>query len=215
MRVPLPLVISLSAGAFICAVGALIMLDRHRAATNPATPSIADAALTIPEFELTDQDGRTVTHARLDGELTLVGFIFTNCPGLCPMMTSTMAEAQARLADTPMRLASFSLDAERDTPLAMREFGERFGADFSTWTFLTGSTETTRRLVRDGLQLIVEDEDENQVPTTDGDTMANVLHPTRLVLVGPDRSVVGFYSVSHVSELDRLEADVRARLGGS
>ncbi|MGP1272505.1 MAG: SCO family protein [Phycisphaerales bacterium] len=208
MRVPVPLVISLAAGACVCSVGALVMLDHHRARTAP--PTLAEADLEITPFDLVDQDGQPRNESVLDGELTLVGFIFTNCPGLCPMMTMTMAEAQGRLADTPMRLASFSLDAERDTPEALRAFGVRFGADFRRWTFLTGDTETTRRIVREGLKLVVEDEQDNQVPTADGGTMANVLHPTRLMLVGPDRSILGFYSVSHVSELDRLELDVRS-----
>lgn len=166
--------------------------------------------LIIPAFTLIDQDGEPVDQSILDGRLTLAGFIFTNCPGLCPMMTSVMAQAQQRLADTPLRLVSFGLDAERDTPEAMLAFGERFGADFSTWTFATGNTDESRRIIRDGLRLVVEDEAGNQVPTAGGGTMANILHPTRLVLIGPDRRVVGFYSVSEASELDRLEANVRA-----
>ena len=60
--------------------------------------------------------------------------------------------------------------------------------------------------------LIVEDEDQNQVPTDDGGTMPNILHPTRMILIGPDRSVLGFYTVSDISGVESLEADVRALL---
>ncbi|MEM8756623.1 MAG: SCO family protein [Planctomycetota bacterium] len=208
MKVPLPLLISLSAGAVVCAVGAMIMLDRHRSAV-PET-SAADLDLNIPEFDLIDHNGFPTDESVLDGRLTLAAFIFTNCPGLCPLMTSTMAQAQDRLRDTDLRFASFSLDAERDTPEALRDFAAAHSADLTNWSMLTGNTETSRRLIRDGLRLIVEDEPENQVPTADGSTMANVLHPTRMILVGPDRRVLGFYSVSNVAELDRLEADVRS-----
>ncbi|MEM1072273.1 MAG: SCO family protein [Planctomycetota bacterium] len=208
----MPLVVSLAAGGLVCAIGAMMLLDGHQRRTS--VPTAANMGLQIPAFDLLDQNGRPADESLLDGELTLAGFIFTNCPGLCPMMTSVMAEAQNRLADTPMRLVSFSLDAERDTPIAMKAFGERFGASFVNWTFLTGSTEVTRSIVRDGLRLVVEDEDENQVPTSDGGTMANVLHPTRMILIGPDRGVLGFYSVSNPAELDRLEKDVRALVGG-
>lgn len=206
MRIPPPAIISLCIGCLVCAVGAGIMLDRAKE-RDPLSPELE---LSIPEFSLIDQDGTPVDQSILDGRFTLAGFIFTNCPGLCPMMTTVMAEAQQRLADTPLRFVSFGLDAARDTPEAMRAFGERFGADFRTWTFATGNSEESRRIIRDGLKLVVEDEDDNQVLTAGGGTMANILHPTRLVLIGPDRRVLGFYSVSESSELDRLEADVRA-----
>ncbi|MEL7482843.1 MAG: SCO family protein [Planctomycetota bacterium] len=160
-----------------------------------------------------DQSGEPVDATVLDGSYTIAGFIFTNCPGLCPMMTMTMAEAQDQLRDTPVRLISFSLDAERDTPEAMRAFGERHGADFSNWSFVTGDTAETRRIVAEDLRLVVDDEQDNQVPTTDGDTMANILHPTRMILIGPDRSVLGFYSVSDVAGLNAVVADVRSLFG--
>jgi protein SCO1/2 len=209
VRVPLPALISACLGGMCCAVGAMYMLQRA-APRDERRASAVQLDLQIPPFSLIDQDGQPQDQSLLEGELTLVSFVFTNCPGLCPIMTSTAAEAQRRLSDTGLRLASFSLDAERDSPEAMRAFAERHGADLSNWVLLTGDTLATRRIVAEGLRLIVQDETQNQVPVAGGGTMPNILHPTRLVLVGPDRRVLGFYSVSDVSELDRLEADVRA-----
>jgi protein SCO1/2 len=94
-----------------------------------------------PPFALTDQDGRPVALADLRGHALLVDFIFTNCPGPCPLQTALHAqvldavppEARARV-----HFVSISLDPERDTPAALRRYAERHGADLAHWSFLTG-----------------------------------------------------------------------------
>lgn len=207
---PRLILVSLCAGAGICAFGATWMWNQRAASLSDARPELG---LRISEFSLTDQSGEPVDATILDGTYTVVGFIFTNCPGLCPIMTKTMAEAQDRLRGSPVRLLSLSLDADRDTPEAMKAFGEAHGASFANWTFATGDSGQTRRIVAEDLKLVVDDEAENQVPTADGGTMANILHPTRMILVGPDRSVLGFYSVMDASGLDALESDVRSLVG--
>ncbi|MEL6498145.1 MAG: SCO family protein [Planctomycetota bacterium] len=201
----------------VCAFGAAWMWN-NRPTASPA-PSQEDQIartldLRISDFELIDQDSNPIDATILDGVYTVAGFIFTNCPGLCPIMTTTMAEAQDRLSDTPVRFLSLSLDAERDSPQAMKDFAARHNARLNNWAFATGDTAQARRIVAEDLMLVVQDEDENQVPTTDGSTMANILHPTRMILIGPDRRVLGFYTVSNISGVEALEADVRELLEG-
>ncbi len=205
MRIPTAALFSAFVGIAVCGFGAAWMWNARMGERTTAAP---DLGLRISDFELIDQNGDPIDAGVLDGNYTVAGFIFTNCPSLCPLMTRTMADAQDRLAGTDIRLLSFSLDAERDTPEVMRAFGEAHGADFSNWAFATGSTAETRRIVREDLMLVVDDEQNNQVPTTDGGTMANILHPTRMILIGPDRSVLGLYSVMDGSGLDGLVADV-------
>ncbi len=216
---PRLLLVSLCIGAGVCAFGAAWMWNSRAASHTAASASGARSAakalgLTISDFQLVDQANQPVDGSLLDGSYTVAGFIFTNCPGLCPIMTTTMADAQRRLSDTPVRFLSLSLDAERDTPEAMKAFGEKHGARFDNWVFATGNTAETRRIVAEDLLLVVDDEENNQVPTADGGTMANILHPTRMILIGPDRSVLGFYSVMDGSGVEALEADVRALLDG-
>jgi protein SCO1/2 len=94
-----------------------------------------------PPFALTDQAGRPVALSDLRGRTLLLDFIFTNCPGPCPIQTALHAQVLAALApETRARVhfVSISLDPARDTPEALRAYAERHGADLAHWSFLTG-----------------------------------------------------------------------------
>src|SRR5579862_4677588 len=71
----------------------------------------------MPYFSLTSQENRPVSAHDFDGKVVIADFIFTSCAGPCPMMSSRMKEIQSDLADDPsIRLVSFSVDPETDTP---------------------------------------------------------------------------------------------------
>jgi len=204
------IVISLVVLGLVCSIGALIMLSRTQVqSANAITtkPNIRDYGMHILPFQLVDQDNTSVNESALRGHWTLVDFYFTNCISICPVMTSRMAQAQARFKDLPLRYASFSLDAAHDTPEASKAYAQRYGADFNTWLFLTGDNAQTQRLVRQGLNLVV-DKDDFDITLNDGSTMRNILHPSRLFLVAPDLKIVGMYDSADPAELDRLESDL-------
>jgi protein SCO1/2 len=98
-----------------------------------------------PDFELVDQDGAARSLASLRGRLVLLDFIYTHCPGPCPILTGTHVGVQRKLPEAlrdQVWFASISLDPERDSPERMREYGEARGVDFDTWSFLTGPKPT-------------------------------------------------------------------------
>src|SRR2546421_6448448 len=76
----------------------------------------------LPEFTLTNQDGRAVSLADLRGQVWLADIIFTKCAGPCPKMTQRMSELQAVL---PARLVTLTTDPEYDRPEVLKKFGER------------------------------------------------------------------------------------------
>ncbi|MEL6797892.1 MAG: SCO family protein, partial [Planctomycetota bacterium] len=96
----------------VCAFGAAWMWNSRAAAVGAksADSTAIGLDLSISDFDLIDQDGMPVDATILDNTYTVAAFIFTNCPGLCPIMTTTMADAQNRLSDTPVRFLSLSLD---------------------------------------------------------------------------------------------------------
>jgi len=204
------ILIALVVLGLVCSVGALILLARHTNTAIPtaqAPPTVKDFGLYIPPFNLVNQDSEPVDESALRGHWTLVDFYFTNCISICPVMTSRMAQAQARFKDLPLRYASFSLDAAHDTPEVSKAYASRHGADFNNWLFLTGDDAQTQRLVREGLNLVV-DKDDFDITLEDGSTMRNILHPSRLFLVAPDLKIVGMYDSADPAELDRLERDL-------
>ena len=75
----------------------------------------------IEEFSLTEAHGQTVTKADLLGKPWVACFIFTRCLGPCPVVSEQMQTIQNRLKGFDVRLVSFSVDPERDTPEVLLE----------------------------------------------------------------------------------------------
>lgn len=99
--------------------------------------------LPAPDFALTDQDGQTVQLSSLRGKVVVLDFIYTRCPGPCPLLSRKFAHLQKQLRDGSadrVMLLSITIDPEHDTPAVLREYARRYQADTRGWKFLTGST---------------------------------------------------------------------------
>jgi protein SCO1/2 len=97
-----------------------------------------------PAFRLTDQDGNPRALEDFRGQLVLLDFIFTRCPGPCPILTGLHVKLQRELSPelrARTRLVSISLDPLRDTPAVLREYAQKRGADLTNWSFLTGAPD--------------------------------------------------------------------------
>lgn len=209
---PLALLGILTGLAALAAAAALtlVTLGRSPPTPNPITPSAA--ALLVPEgvdlivsdFTLTDQDGRPATADLLDGRHTFVDFFFTNCPFVCPGMGAVMNDIQRRTAGTGLRLLSISVDGTRDDTATIANYAERLGADPRRWTFLTGDPREVGRIVREDFQRPLETDDDTRISLADGTSMANIEHPSRIFLVGPDRRVIASASFAIAQEVDDL-----------
>jgi protein SCO1/2 len=112
----------------------------------------------LPEFTLTNQDGRAVSLGDLRGNVWVGDIIFTRCPAICPVMTKRMSGLQEALPAKGVRLVTLTTDPAYDRPEVLKKFGERFKADFDRWTFLTGSKEDVFRVAVDGLKLVATEE---------------------------------------------------------
>ncbi|MFI4897730.1 MAG: SCO family protein [Phycisphaerales bacterium JB059] len=225
-------VISILVAAVLAAIGALIvvgMTSIHPRSPNSlpgAAPGLAAednpfADFSMPDFQLTDQDGRSVSAEILDGRVTVLDFFFTTCPGPCPGMTAQMAYIQEQTEGTPVRLLSVSVDGDDDTPEVLRAYASSAGADLERWTFLTGNPDDVARIVRDGLKFEIspiEDSpiyDETGAPRIgpSGKPLVNIAHPTRFILIGPDRGVIDIGSYNNPADVERLIERAKAAAG--
>src|SRR5258707_5742402 len=92
-----------------------------------------------PEFELIAQDGRAFSSKALSGQVWVADFMFTTCPGPCPRMTSQMHQVQAAtLSHSDVKLVSFTVDPEHDTPTVLAAYARQHAASPQRWYFLTG-----------------------------------------------------------------------------
>ncbi len=205
-------VIVITIVALIVATAGVAALTLLRPAPATAlTPDSNMDMLSIPAFTLTAQDGRTITRDDLLGGVTILDFFFSSCPFICPPMSRNMKHAQDKLADTGVRFLSVSVDPERDTPERLREYAREVGADTSVWTFATGPREVVTRILRDGLLLSEPVEDERSpINLKDGGTMANILHPSHFIMLGPNAEIVSLYNGLSRDAVDELIARARA-----
>jgi len=108
----------------------------------------------VADFTLTNEDGVATSLADLTNHVWVADIIFTRCAGPCPRMTGQMRSVQGLLPkDSTAKLVTLTTDPDFDSPAVLKKYGERFDADFSRWTFLTGSKAQIAGLASDSLKL--------------------------------------------------------------
>jgi len=153
---------------------------------------------TVPAFELINQDGQPFGSVQLAGKIWIADFIFTNCPGPCPIISTRMSEMQRPLEKSDVHLVSFSVDPERDTPEVLRTYSEKLHVRPGRWDFLTGGRDAIYSLSRDGFKLGVSDGSEEE---------GTPVHSSRFVLVDRRGTIRGYYDAMAPDAVTKLLAD--------
>jgi protein SCO1/2 len=134
-------------------------------ATTASAPSVAAEGLRppalgaeVPDFQLTNQDGKRIHLHQYKGEALLLTFIYTRCPlpNYCPLMRKNFAEILGQLRGDPSlaastHLLSISIDPEYDKPAVLRSYGlesmgKSPGGSFKQWEFASGSPDEVRKV---------------------------------------------------------------------
>ncbi|MEO6848079.1 MAG: SCO family protein [Chthoniobacterales bacterium] len=141
------------AGAFIVFVLVVFFGFRSMKVGIPTNGRVLDNYGAVPDFTLTDQTGKPVSLKDLKGKVWVADFIYTECKGPCPLITSRLQEVNQELdkSHKDVRLVSFSVDPENDTPQVLAEYGKSVHADPENWKFLTGTPAEIQHVVMDGL----------------------------------------------------------------
>lgn len=103
----------------------------------------------VPDFALTDQNGKGVRLSQFRGEPVAVTFAYTRCPDAtaCPMTMEKFAKLNAALVrEKNGRLLAVTVDPETDTPEVLADYARRIGADPERWKFLTGDPRALARV---------------------------------------------------------------------
>ncbi len=174
------------------------------ATSKPAASTAApapDIRIALPDFSFTERSGQALSRKDLLGRVWIADFIFTSCAGPCPQMSRHMQSLQTDLADLKsLRLVSFSVDPERDTPEVLHAYGERYDADPRRWLFLTGPMDQIYDIAIKGFKITVEAARENN----------QIIHDTRFILVDAEGVIRGYYDSNSTEELERLRRDASA-----
>lgn len=153
---------------------------------------------TVPAFTLTNQTGDPFGSEQLRGRIWVADFIFTRCPGLCLRMSGRMSQL-AKALPPEVRLVSFTIDPDYDSPAVLAQYAKRYQADPARWSFLTGSRADLSRLSLNAFKL--------------GEITADQSHSTRFVLVDQQMRHRAYYDSADGDVVSLIAADVRALLG--
>jgi protein SCO1/2 len=158
---------------------------------------------TVPDFTLIERNSREVKNQELAGQIWIADFVYTSCGGICPIMTGKMRKLQDMLP-AEIRLVSFSVDPDVDTPAVLTEYAKKFGADPTRWLFLTGTRESLFTLSKDGFKLAVDD--------AGGTELEPITHSSRFALVDRQGRIRGYYSMDDPAELAHIISDAKSLL---
>ncbi len=111
-----------AAGLVLCFCVVLLVSQVMFTSNRPQTATIGGP------FRLTDQNGRTVTEQDFKGAPFLVFFGFTHCPDVCPTTLFEVSEILRTLGPDAarVRVAFITVDPERDTPTALKDYLSSF-----------------------------------------------------------------------------------------
>ena len=96
----------------------------------------------VPDFEFTNQNGKTITNKSYEGKVYVVEFFFTTCPTICPIMNQKMSTIQDEFFGNPnFGIASISITPEIDSPQILKEYASKYKITHPNWHLLTGKSE--------------------------------------------------------------------------
>ena len=155
-------------------------------------PDSADRFGDVPDFQFEDSRGGMLSKKDLLGAPWIAVPFFLRCTGPCPSITR---DIRARLHDefegTPIRIVSFSIDPEIDTPGELREYADSIGADADRWLFVRSKTELEMHsFIRAGLLVPLQRDVESEDP---GEA---ITHGTRMPVIDKDGKIAGLYELS-------------------
>ncbi|MBC8042789.1 MAG: SCO family protein [Rhizobacter sp.] len=153
----------------------------------------------LPEFSFTERSGKPFGLADLKGKLTVADFIFTDCPGACPVMSEKMSElyklytSDAERGDK-VQFVSITVDPETDSLEVLQEYAKRYNAG-NQWFFLRGELAEVIKLSEQGFKIPAAD-----LPSG---------HSTKFILIDEDAQVRGYYSPNTKEGLALLKTHLR------
>ena len=169
-----------------------------RAQVNHFANRAIESYGTVPLFQLINQNGQPFGSAQLNGKIWIADFVFTTCPGPCPMISTRMSELQKPLEKTDVHLVSFTVDPAKDTPKVLRGYAEKLHAEPGRWDFLTGVPSTIYNLSEKGFKLAVSDGKEEA---------GTPVHSTRMILIDRHGEIRGYYNATEADAVTKLLAD--------
>lgn len=185
----------------------IVALPNPNQSPLPVREDVAQIGNKVPDFTLTDQDGKRINLKDYRGKALAITFIYSRCPlpNYCILMSKHFSDLanqlnqNAELKDK-IRLLSVSFDPQTDTPEKLKQYGQGYlgkdaKPDFTIWQLATG-TDKEIRAVADFFGLRYEVDAQNK-------TQFN--HSLRTVVISPEGKVQKVFSGNEWTPNDLLK----------
>ncbi len=165
----------------------------------------------VPDFNLTNQDGKRIHLAQYRGKALALTFVYTRCPdsNQCPLISSNFAAIDLALQKEPdvykkSHLLTVTFDPDYDTAKVLKSYGAGLTGKFSDekfehWEFATGSQDEVKKITEFfGLKYFKDESDKTKV-----------IHSLRTAVIGPDGKLYKYYRGNEWKP-DAVLADLKA-----
>ncbi len=156
----------------------------------------------IPDFNLTNQDGNSVTSNTFSNKIYVTDFFFTTCPGICPKMTDNFVKIQEAFEhEDRVMLLSHSVTPTRDSVPQLKLYADDKGAISGKWHLVTGDQAEIYNLGR--REYFVEEDlglerDEDEF-----------LHTENFILIDQNKHIRGIYNGLNNASVEQLIEDIK------
>jgi len=176
---------------------------------NPSdfNPQLVDVSLqneatshTVSDFELLNQNGKTITQKDYENKIYVTDFFFTRCPSICPIMSNNMEELQTVfLTNDAVKLLSISVTPELDSVPVLKAYAHKHGVIDAKWNIATGGKKHIYNLARKSYFAVVNEGDGG---------MQDFIHTPNFILVDTKKQIRGVYDGTKDEEIQRLINDI-------
>jgi protein SCO1/2 len=167
-----------------------------------------DKDLTRKNYTFFNQDSvEVIFPGIIKDKVTVIGFIYANCPDICPMTTHNMYLTQQRLNKNEIDnvlFVSVTFDPDRDLPSVLKKFGEIRDIDFNNWVFIWGDKKNTESLLK---RFDITTLNTDSTYFDDGELTYSVMHTDRISLIDNESRLKKNYRGSKVN-LEELYNDI-------
>ncbi len=162
------------------------------------------------KYELVNQDSVQVFFPQIiKGKIAVVGFIYTNCPDICPLTTNNMRRIKERLEEEGIKdvyFISISFDTDFDKPNILKKYAEVRGLDLTNWQLLTGSKSEIKRLLKTaGVVAAAND----SISFDDGSSIKYFVHTDRISLFDKNTHLRKNYPGSTI-DIEEIIRDIKS-----
>ncbi|MDP2340888.1 MAG: SCO family protein [Deltaproteobacteria bacterium] len=190
--------------AFLTGIAVLTILPLMQRQVMRAPPPIAS----LGAWHLVDQDGAPIGDDTLRGQVWIASFFFSRCPSVCPVQQADFHKILEHVADLqdddkkPIRLVSFSVDPEFDTPAVLKDYARKYAVEPGRWSFVTGDQAALKDLLVK--RMMVEVGEKRLLPGTAD--LFDIGHLERFVLVDQNGDVRGYWGTDELARGNLINA---------